>query len=73
MKLHYKWANVMKPVGSMFVGTSPELEMALYTVCFLVHADEKCQVRMAGKHFSIRTHTYRYQSKEIIGSAFPEI
>lgn len=73
LKLHYKWASVMKPVGSMFVGTSPELEMALYTVCFLVHPDEKCQVRMAGKHFSIRTHTYRYRGKNMIGSAFPEI
>ncbi|XP_023717904.1 poly(U)-specific endoribonuclease homolog [Cryptotermes secundus] len=73
LKIHYKWANVMKPVGSMFVGTSPELEMALYTVCFLVHPDQKCHVRMAGKHFSIRTHTYRYQSKNVIGSAFPEI
>ena len=73
LKLHYKWANVMKPVGSMFVGTSPELEMALYTVCFLVHPDEKCWVRMAGKHFSIRTHTFRYRGKNMIGSAFPEI
>ncbi|XP_069689759.1 endoribonuclease CG2145-like isoform X2 [Periplaneta americana] len=73
LKLHYKWSNVLKPVGSMFVGTSPELEMALYTVCFLVHPDEKCQVRMAGKNFSIRTHTYRYRGKNTIGSAFPEI
>ncbi|PSN50777.1 Poly(U)-specific endoribonuclease [Blattella germanica] len=73
LKLHYKWSNLVKPVGSMFVGTSPELEMALYTVCFLVRPEEKCQVRMAGKNFSIRTHTFRYRSKNMIGSAFPEI
>ncbi|KAJ9601547.1 hypothetical protein L9F63_000290, partial [Diploptera punctata] len=73
LKLHYKWTNVVKPVGSMFVGTSPELEMALYTVCFLTRPDEKCPVRMAGKNFTIRTHTFRYRGKNSIGSAFPEI
>lgn len=73
LKLHYKWSNITKPVGSMFVGTSPELEMALYTICFITRADDRCQITLGGKVVTIRTHTFRYRSKNLIGSAFPEI
>lgn len=73
LKLHYKWENLVKPVGSMFVGTSPELEMALYTLCFLARPDKKCPVSLGGKQFFITTHTFRYRGKNMIGSAFPEI
>lgn len=63
----------MKPVNAMFVGTSPELEMALYTLCFSVRADKECNVSLNGHKFIIRTHTFRYRGKNLIGSAFPEI
>ncbi|GLG92470.1 Poly(U)-specific endoribonuclease homolog [Gryllus bimaculatus] len=72
-KIHYKWSNVVKPVGSMFVGTSPELEMALYTICFLTRPDDRCQITLGNKVVTIRTHTFRYRGKNLIGSAFPEI
>ncbi|XP_067012848.2 endoribonuclease CG2145 isoform X2 [Anabrus simplex] len=73
LKLHYKWSNVMKPVGTMFVGTSPELEMALYTVCFMTRPDEKCSLKLGGKVVGIKTHTFRYKGYNYIGSAFPDI
>ncbi|XP_049814380.1 endoribonuclease CG2145-like isoform X1 [Schistocerca nitens] len=73
LKLHYKWENVIKPVGSMFVGTSPELEMALYTVCFIARPNQKCSLSLSGKRVFINTHTFRYRGKNMIGSAYPEI
>nr|CAD7429261.1 unnamed protein product [Timema monikensis] len=73
LKLQHKWEGVIKPVGSMFVGTSPELEMALYTVCFLTRPNERCRLRMANKVFHIKTFTFNYRGKSLIGSAFPEI
>lgn len=63
----------MKPVNAMFIGTSPDLEIALYTVCFTMRADQECPVSLGGQKFNIRTHTFRYRGKNLIGSAFPEI
>lgn len=73
LKYHFTFHDIDKPVGSMFIGTSPELEIALYSVCFLLRADKICPLKMNGNKFIIRTYTYRYRSKNMIGSAFPEI
>ncbi|KAG5879111.1 hypothetical protein JTB14_031659 [Gonioctena quinquepunctata] len=73
VKYHFTFHDVDKPVGSMFVGTSPELEMALYSTCFVLRADRICPLKMNGNRFIIRTYSYRYRGKNMIGSAFPEI
>lgn len=54
-------------------GTSPELELALYTVCFELRHDKECRLAYGGKDFNIVTHSYRYRGKNLIGSAYPEI
>lgn len=73
LKFHFTFQGVDKPVGSMFIGTSPELEMALYSACFILRPDKICPLKMNGNKFIIRTYTYRYRGKSMIGSAFPEI
>lgn len=73
LKVHYKWSNVIKHSGSMFVGTSPELEMALYTVCFLTRPGDRCPLSLGGKTFGIQTYTYRLNRNKgtVISSAYP--
>ncbi|CAH1109730.1 unnamed protein product [Psylliodes chrysocephalus] len=73
LKFHFTFHGVDKPVDSMFVGTSPELEMALYSTCFILRADRVCPLKMNGNRFIIRTYTFRYRGKNMIGSAFAEI
>ncbi|KAG7157297.1 poly(U)-specific endoribonuclease homolog isoform X2 [Homarus americanus] len=73
IKLRFDWLNEQKPVGSLFVGTTPELEMALYTLCFLAKPDSKCSVQLAGKKFKIQTWTASFGGKTVIGSAYPDI
>ncbi|XP_015517306.2 endoribonuclease CG2145 [Neodiprion lecontei] len=73
LKIHTKLNGVDKPVTSIFVGTSPELEMALYTVCFFVRPDTTCPVSLGGTPFNIVTHKFKYRGKEMIGSAHPDI
>lgn len=72
IKYRFSLNNVDKPVNSMFVGTLPELDIALYTVCFEVNKSE-CRVSLDGNKFMIRTYPFKYRGKRLIGSAFPEI
>ncbi|ODM96550.1 Poly(U)-specific endoribonuclease [Orchesella cincta] len=34
LEFTFDWNSTKKPISSMVIGTSPELELALYTVCF---------------------------------------
>ncbi|XP_059615283.1 endoribonuclease CG2145-like [Phlebotomus argentipes] len=72
-KIRFSYDNINKPVNSLFVGTSPELEMALYTVCFAIFPDTDCLLSGHGQKFKIKTYTFRYRGKSVIGSAYPEI
>lgn len=73
LKIHAKFNDIVKPVTTMFVGTSPELEMALYTVCFLTRPDSSCPVSLGGSKFNIVTHKFRYRGNDLIGSAYPAL
>ena len=35
MSIVFDWQSEPKSYGSMFVGTVPELDLAVYTICFL--------------------------------------
>ncbi|XP_013396722.1 poly(U)-specific endoribonuclease-C [Lingula anatina] len=73
IKLQYKWLNTMKAAGSMFVGTSPEFEIALYTVCFLTRPDQPCEMRINGNYLRVITYDVSYiTNKKILASAYPD-
>lgn len=73
MKHHFNQQGTDKPVDTMFIGTSPELEMALYTLCFVTRADNECKLKLGSNDVDIVSHTFRYRSKNLIGSAYPQI
>jgi len=72
ISLTFTWNGTQKPYGSFFVGTSPELEMALYTVCFMTRPDAKCHVRLGGADVYIQTWTYSQSGDVLVGSAYPD-
>lgn len=71
IKYRLGYRNINKPVNTMFIGTLPEFEMALYTVCFTMRKT-KCDVSLAGKSLSIRSYPFFYNGNRLIGSAYPE-
>ncbi|XP_068626494.1 endoribonuclease CG2145-like [Battus philenor] len=73
LKLHFNQQGINKPVNTMFIGTSPEFEIALYTVCFVTRQGDDCQLKLGNKDVNIITHNFRYRSKNFIGSAYPQI
>lgn len=64
--------GVTKPVNSMFVGTLPELDMALFTVCFEM-GNTYCPVSLDGNKLEIRAFPFHYDGKRLIGATYPVI
>lgn len=73
MKLAFEWMGKVKKSGSMFVGTSPELDMAVYTLCILTRPNKSCPVQMNGQRFTIQTWVQKYNGKDLVGAAYPAI
>ncbi|XP_041975327.1 poly(U)-specific endoribonuclease homolog [Aricia agestis] len=59
------------PQITMFVGTSPELELALYTVCFMARPDRPCRVTAGNVPFTIQTKTLKSDNVLLIDTAYP--
>lgn len=68
----YKWDGVLKPYGSMFIGTSPELEMSLYTACLLAFPNEYCHVTLGGTDVWIQTWEEIVNGVLMVGSSYPD-
>jgi len=73
IKHKFDWINTEKPISSMFVGTSPEFEMALYSVCFFARPGGRCNVKLNGKNVPIQTHFINRQGRRYVASAYPDI
>ena len=55
LTLQFAWKGKPKMVSSMFIGTSPEFEFALYTLCFL-NGDERTFVEIENYDVSVRAY-----------------
>ena len=71
----FTWNGDLKKIGSMIVGTSPELVMALDTICFLARPNNKpttCSMSLNNVPVFITTYTHDYNGKTYIGNADPD-
>jgi len=69
--IQFEWKGCLKNVSSSFVGTSPEFEIALYTLCFFVGNDEKDIVDCGPYHVEVTCFKYNSRGKTYIGTSFP--
>jgi len=65
--------GLVKPVSSIFLGLSPELEMALYTLCALLKPNDTCKLKLADKTVDVMTHVFKINGKKYLGSAYPDL
>ena len=73
VKMRSSLNGVVQLVGTIFVGTSPELEMALYTACFYTLPNQPCPVSDGNTEFVINTNRAPYFGKDILVFAYPEL
>lgn len=73
IKYRLSFDELEKPVTTMFVGTMPGFEMALYTACFMMSNDD-CRISLGGTPITIRTFAFKDRNgKQMVGSAYPVI
>ncbi|KAL3133426.1 hypothetical protein ABBQ38_007293 [Trebouxia sp. C0009 RCD-2024] len=72
LTVQFSWNGQQKDISSMFIGTSPEFEVALYTLCFLAGQEENV---VSLGDYQVKIKVYRIRSKygDKVGSAFPEL
>ncbi|KAJ3120494.1 hypothetical protein HK100_012773 [Physocladia obscura] len=74
LSLQLSWKGDLKPVSSFLIGVSPEYELALYTLCFLVGKDgENVQLVIDGVECEVVVHRFTNHSGVKIGSAYVTI
>ncbi|CAK9817153.1 Endoribonuclease CG2145 [Anthophora plagiata] len=71
LKLNFQMDGIVRPNATIFVGTLPELEMSLYTICFYTRPNNVCPVSLGGTKFNIYTHSFAYFGNEVIDLGLP--
>ncbi|XP_072856910.2 poly(U)-specific endoribonuclease-A isoform X1 [Pogona vitticeps] len=69
LSLQFSWKGLVKPVGSTFIGVSPEFEFALYTIIFLESSERVTRQRVRIEEYELEIVVYRHG--RCIGSAYP--
>lgn len=71
VKLNYRSEGFTIQNATIFAGTPPELELALYTICATVRPSSWCPISLGGAKFFILTHSFRQYGKDVIDLGFP--
>lgn len=73
LTVQFKWHGVMKNVGTMFLGVSPEFEFALYTLCFLMGNEQNnLELDTGDEVFGMNIKCFK-MARDKIGTSFPEL
>lgn len=70
LSVQFAWRGAAKDISSMFVGTSPALEVALYTLLHCAGCEET-RINVNGLAATVRVYTIRSKYGNKVGSAFP--
>ncbi|KAM9753193.1 uridylate-specific endoribonuclease C isoform 2-T2 [Menidia menidia] len=71
LNMQFSWHGLVKPVGSAFIGTSPEFEMALFTVVFLMNTERSTTVLVNVDQCQMELVVVRHGRS--LGTAYPKL
>ncbi|RLV89653.1 hypothetical protein DV515_00014752 [Chloebia gouldiae] len=69
LSIQFSWKGSVKPVGSTFIGVSPEFEFALYTVIFLMSEERVTRETVKIDEYELQVVVWRHGHH--IGTAYP--
>ncbi|KAJ8358905.1 hypothetical protein SKAU_G00154300 [Synaphobranchus kaupii] len=56
--MQFNWDGYFKQVGSAIIGSSPEFDFALFTLCYVARPGSQCYLSLGGKTLVIQTYTW---------------
>nr|XP_032656833.1 poly(U)-specific endoribonuclease-D-like [Chelonoidis abingdonii] len=75
MAFQYRWTGYLKSIGSFFIGSSPEFELAVYTLCYKTRPNKLCTLSLGGKSAQIQTYSWANSEygagKQYLASSYP--
>nr|XP_006127765.1 poly(U)-specific endoribonuclease-like [Pelodiscus sinensis] len=71
LSLQFSWKGLVKPIGSTFIGVSPEFEFALYTIIFLQSQEKITREMVRIEEYELEITVYRHGTH--IGTAYPAL
>ncbi|NWH60675.1 ENDUA protein, partial [Geococcyx californianus] len=69
LSIQFSWKGSVKPIGSTFIGVSPEFEFALYTIIFLLSKEKVTRETVKIEDYELQLVVYRHGHH--IGTAYP--
>ncbi|TPX60668.1 hypothetical protein PhCBS80983_g01583 [Powellomyces hirtus] len=70
LSFQLSWHGEVKPVSTFFIGTSPEFEIALYTLVFLAGSEDN-NVVLDGVELNLKCHKFQSRGVVRLGSVYP--
>ncbi|XP_034558173.1 poly(U)-specific endoribonuclease-C [Notolabrus celidotus] len=71
LNLQFSWKGLVKPIGGSFIGVSPEFEVALFTIIFLMSNEKMTSVVVKVDEYVLELVVYRHGRS--IGTSFPKL
>lgn len=71
LNLQFSWKGLVKPVGGSFIGVSPEFEVALFTIIFLMSTEKMTSVVVKVDEYVLELVVYRHGRS--IGTSYPKL
>ena len=71
ISIQFEWMQQEKFISSSLIGTSPEFEFALLSMCFF-NGKENTKVELGSHSVNIKCFTIKQKRSKFVGSAFPE-